>query len=253
MSDSDKKPKSASAERFAERSTRIEEQIKEAQKRKQEQQFLEELSKRISIGREGRAEFEKNNFSEAIGKYRRFLSITARSLGVEVEEMRPALFDAKIRAQESLLISAILLDLCKILDKLKTPSAMEERRLYQRLYVTFTMGQSFQGFAAENLRKYILYGGKNLQHKPEFWAMYNSIRIKRFCVVATTLIGPTAPETETLRRWRDECLSRSSVGRSFIEAYYLLGPTLAMVMKRVPPLAFATKRALKWYARLLSN
>lgn len=253
MSDSEKKPKSASAERFAERSSRIEEQIKEAQRRKQEQQFLEELSRRITIGREGRTEFEKNNFSEAIAKYRRFLSITARSLNVEIEELRPALFEAKIRAQESLLISAILLDLCKILDKLKTPSALEERRLYQRLYITFTVGQNFQGFAAENLRKYILYGGKNLQHKPEFWALYNSIRIKRFCIVATTLFGDSAPETAILREWRDQHLYRSAGGRAFINSYYRIGPSLVGVLHSVPVLARVARVILRKWVRLLAN
>ncbi len=245
MSDSSKK-----SGRLAEQSSRIEEQIRESQKRKEEKQFLEELSKRVSIGREGRMDFEKQDYPAAIAKYRRFLSVTARSLNVEVSEMRPSLFDDKVRAQECLLISAILLDLCKILDKLSNTSADEERRLYQRLYVAFTVGQPFQGFAAENLRKHILYG-KSIKHKGEFWGVYNSIKIQRFCVVATAVLGEDAPELDRLRRFRDGSLSRSSLGLSFIHAYYRGGPHLIPVINLIPGARSATRKAIRFFLRLV--
>lgn len=239
MSDTPKK-----SGRLAEQSSRIEEQLREAQKRRDERQFLEELSKRVSIGREGRVDFEKNNYPDAIAKYRRFLNVTARSLNVEVEAMKPSLFEEKIRAQECLLISAILLDLCKILDKLDTPSATEERRLYQRLYINFTVGQAFQGFAAENLRKHILYG-KSLRHKNEFWGVYNAIKIQRFCVIASAVFGESSEEVRRLRAWRDGTLSGSIAGRTFISAYYKSGPAFLPVLKRVPGARSALRKSIR--------
>jgi hypothetical protein len=249
---SDVPKKSASAERFAEQSSRIEEQIRETQRRRDEQHFLEELSKRVTIAREGRLDFEKHNYAEAIGKYRRFLSVTARSLNVELSGLKPSLFDEKIRPQECLLISAILLDLCKILDKLKTPSANEERHLYQRLYTAFTIGQPFRGYAAENLRKHILYG-KAIQHKAEFWGVYNAIRIKRFCILASAIFGEEALEVNALRNWRDQSLSHNIWGRGFIRVYYQMGPIVLPAIKRSPQLQAGVKLLVNKILRHLAN
>lgn len=246
MADSDSK---SSAEKKAERSSAIEEQILEAQKRKEERVFLEELAKRITIAREGRMFSDKKDFSRAITAYRRFMSITAQSLGVEVEDLKPQLFEEKTRQSESLLISSILFDMLKILDKLDTDSAKEERRSYHRLFVRFTLGQPFQNFAAENLRKFIRYR-KSIRNKGEFWATYQAIRMKKFCAVATWAFeSENAPEVRRLRRFRDEKLSQSAPGRAFIRWYYRNGLAVAKILNAVPGAKSAARNGISFFTR----
>jgi DNA-binding XRE family transcriptional regulator len=229
----DPRQKSA-ADKKAARSSVIEEQIKLQQKRKEERAFLEELAKRIHIAREGKHHSEKGEFSEAITAYRRFFAITAKSVSVDIEQLKPTLFDERTRKGESLLISSMLFDMLKILDKLDNPSAKEERRLYHKLFIRFTLGQPFQIFAAENLRKYLVYR-KSVRNKAEFWATYEAIRSKKFCIVASWAFGSEEHETvRRLRRFRNLRLTASPAGRAFISFYYRNGGSLARALALVP-------------------
>lgn len=246
MADSD--PKS-SAEKKAERSNAIEEQILEAQKRKEERLFLEELAKRITIAREGRIASEKKDFSKAIVAYRRFMSITAQAVSVEIENLKPQLFDEKTRQSESLLISSIIFDMLKILDKLDTPAAKEERRMYHRLFVRFTLGQPFQMFAAENLRKFIRYR-KSIRNKGEFWATYQAIRVKKFCAVATWAYeSANAHDVRALRKFRDQTLSQNAAGRGFVRWYYRNGSLVVRVLNTIPGAKTAARKSLHLFAQ----
>lgn len=50
---------------------------------------------------------------------------------------------------------------------------------------------------------------------------------KKGCYIATCVYGSyDCPEVWTLRRFRDECLARTVMGRTFIKAYYALSPKL---------------------------
>ena len=224
----------SAADKKAARSSAIEEQIKEAQKRKDERAFLEELAKRIQLAREGKHYSDRKEFSQAITCYRRFLAITAQFLGVQWEELSPQKLDPSTRSSEALLISSILFDMLKILDKVDKPGSTEERKICHKLFIRFTLGQAFQNHAAENLRKYLVYR-KTIKHKQEFWATYNAIRTKGFCVVATWAFGDEEhPAVVRLRRFRDESLVGWPGGPAFTEAYYAHGEKLVAVLSWVP-------------------
>ncbi len=245
MSDS----KSAS-DKKAERSTLIEEQILEAEKRKMERSFLEELAKRISIAREGKMLSDKKDFSKALVCYRRFFSITAQAMNVELTDLRPQNFEEKTRQAECLMISSIIFDTLKILDMLDTASAKEERKVYHKLFVRFTVGQPFQNFAAENMRKFLAYR-KSIKNKQEFWATYNAIRVKKFCVIATWAFADgDCPEVCALRQFRDQFLSAHSLGRAFIDFYYENGIWMRDILARIPGSRVATRSVLKFVVRL---
>lgn len=244
------KPKSIS-EKQKERSDKIEAQIREAEKRRQDRQFLEELSKRIQIAREGRAYIERKNFPAAMTAYRRFLAITAKSFGVQVEALSPTLFEEKRRVAESLIISSIFFDLLKMLDKLNSDSAREERQLYHRLFLRFTKGMPFQHFAAENIRKHLVYSN-SIRNKNEFWATYRTIVGKSFCIVATWAFdSDSREEVGRLRRFRDEVLWPSGGGRRFTRAYYRHGPKLAVALAKVPGSRTAMRALLSAFVRCL--
>lgn len=241
-------PKTAAVKK-AERSSLIEEQIRSAQKRKEERAFLEELAKRITIAREGKRHSNRKEFSAAITAYRRFLAITAQSVNVEIEDLKPSLFEEKSRKGESLLISSIIFDMLKILDKLDTDTAKDERKLCHKLFVRFTVGQVFQMFAAENLRKYLVYR-KSVRHKSEFWATYQAIKVKRFCAVATWAFeSENCAELNALRAFRDGWLSSTAPGRAFVCFYYLNGSKIARLLSCIPGAKPLVRAALKTAVR----
>ncbi len=237
------KPRSVS-DKQKERSEKLEAQIRDAEKRRQERQFLEELSKRITIAREGRAFIEKRNYPQAMASYRRFLSITAKSFEVQVEDLAPSLFEEKRRVAESLIISSIFFDLLKILDKLNSDSAREERRLYHKLFLRFTKGMPFQHFAAENIRKHLVYSSAIL-NKPEFWNTYKALVGRSFCIVASWAFDSgDCPEVQSLRKFRSEVLMRSAWGRTLTRLYYKYGHLLAGALSRIPGARTLTRSIL---------
>lgn len=52
------------------------------------------------------------------------------------------------------------------------------------------------------------------------------------CFIATVVYGATAPETNMLRKWRDEALLPRYWGRVLVSAYYAVSPRLVPVVKR---------------------
>lgn len=56
----------------------------------------------------------------------------------------------------------------------------------------------------------------------------------RRCFVATCLFGEMAPQTQSLRAFRDAVLLASPWGRVLVHAYYLVGPWMCAVFERCP-------------------
>ncbi|MBQ2252887.1 MAG: hypothetical protein II328_02775, partial [Clostridia bacterium] len=75
---------------------------------------------------------------------------------------------------------------------------------------------------------------------------------KSGCYIATAVYGSyDAPEVLTLRRFRDETLSKSIFGRCFIRVYYFLSPPIAEWLKGAKRLNGFVRRLLdKWVDRL---
>lgn len=68
-------------------------------------------------------------------------------------------------------------------------------------------------------------------------ASYQSARSKpasssRKCFIATEIYGANAPQTDTLRRWRDQALLPHYWGRAFVSTYYAISPRLVPVVNR---------------------
>ena len=216
----------------SQRQTRVEQQLSKQQKKKEEMRFLEELGKRITVAREARSLFEKQKYAEALTYYRRFLFLTAKGFKTEIETLSPEMFDEKLRVRECLLISSALLDLSKLLDKLESAEAAAERNLYLKLFIRFTMGQVFQSHSAQNLKRYLTYA-RGVKNPKEFWATYNVIQLKKFCVIAHAVLLESDQEAfEKLWWFRDQVLARHRPGRTFINFYYSFGPLLASWLEK---------------------
>lgn len=70
------------------------------------------------------------------------------------------------------------------------------------------------------------------------------------CYIATAVYGSyDSPPVLTLRRYRDETLERSALGRAFIRTYYLVSPPLARHFAGDSPLSRAARRFLDGVVR----
>ena len=226
-------------------SKRLETIIEENRVRREKRRFLEELAKRMTIAKQGRAAYEKGDFADALKHYRRFMTLTAKFHDVEMQDLHPKLFDPKDRVAEALLISAISLDIAKIVDLLKSAGAREERLIALKVFRLFTIGMPFQGFVAEGLRKYI-QNSKLINNKNDFQATYNAVKISGVCFVATAAFdGAQAAEVIALRAFRDTYLRNSGLGRGFINFYYLVGPVLATLVRKSEALKRASRAGIR--------
>lgn len=68
---------------------------------------------------------------------------------------------------------------------------------------------------------------------------------KKWCFVATMAFGQDAPETATLRRFRDTVLRRSFAGRMMVRLYYRVSPALCDRIGRYPIAVGACRVALR--------
>jgi hypothetical protein len=243
----DKKESFGQAER-RKYSEKLVEVIKENERRKEQRQFQEELTKRIQLARDGRYSYERKDLRTATINYKRFLFITAKSMGVEVKDMHPRLFEEKVRISESLLITAIVFDLAKIFDRVKGGQA--ERLLYLRLLVLFTNNMPFQFFIAENISKFLKYT-PNIINKNEFKAAHKAIRKGGWCFIASVCFGEESPEVETFRRFRNEVLWRTPGGGLLVDAYYATSPSIANWLAKHPPARAKARRALLKISELI--
>ncbi len=72
----------------------------------------------------------------------------------------------------------------------------------------------------------------------------------KFCYIATCVYGSDmAPEVVALRRYRDESLSRTKLGRMAVSAYYQVSPHIVPVLSRIPiihrPVRWVLNRIVK--------
>lgn len=72
------------------------------------------------------------------------------------------------------------------------------------------------------------------------------------CAVET-VYGKKAPQTETLRRFRDRVLSRSAPGRAVIRLYYALSPAAADLLRAKPAVGDALRTAAGWLPAQKNN
>jgi hypothetical protein len=231
-------------------SERLADSIKEQERRREELKFQEEWNKRIVIAREGRVAYEGSDTAGAVANYKKILSLTARRYNVSIDNLNPKLFDAKMRTSEALLISAICLDLAKVMDRLEGPSAKKELKMYLRLFVAFSKSMPFEVVATSTIRKYMLYT-HGLKNKDAFNTAYNSLR-RGVCFVATAAFeSEEASELDFLRDYRDLVLMKSLLGRKFISIYYRIGPIVAQVVSKSETLRYASRSIIRVIIRLL--
>lgn len=64
------------------------------------------------------------------------------------------------------------------------------------------------------------------------------------CFVATSLYGPADPRTQQLRQFRDASLLPSRAGRSVVQLYYRVSPSIVVTLQRHPWMRPVARRIL---------
>lgn len=206
------------------------------------------LRKRIQLANDGIRAVAAKKPIEAVRAFQTYIRILEDWKGVSEGGLTPSHFDAKKEAAELLLISGVYWDLVKLFDRTSSAGKQKEFLHYMEKYILFSRGMPFQALCSETLRKHISLG--NPKHKDEFKHAYKLIAVTR-CFVATALCDVTHVDTApALREFRDEVLSRSALGRVFIQLYYRVGPALADFSEAWPrPLRVSAGRLLDLSAR----
>ena len=74
------------------------------------------------------------------------------------------------------------------------------------------------------------------------------------CYIATAVYGSyDMPEVMVLRKFRDEVLKESVVGRIFIKVYYTISPKIAEKMKNFPRFNYVIKKILDKFVLKIKN
>lgn len=82
-------------------------------------------------------------------------------------------------------------------------------------------------------------------------ALYNRIyyrTTRKACYIATAVYGDIdAPQVVKLRKFRDESLRNTVVGKAFIFLYYLISPSLIWMFSKNDIISRTTKKALDFF------
>jgi len=77
--------------------------------------------------------------------------------------------------------------------------------------------------------------------------------IDKRCFIASSIYGIDSIEAVTLRRWRDDVLLQSKMGRMFVYCYYRLSPYMVSVMAHQDWLASLARAGLDWWVVALDK
>lgn len=217
-----------SSKRF---SNKVRKSIQEAFERQEAAKRRELWVKRIEVAKKGIKYYEQSKLPEALRTFKDYLSILETRFAVGPNGLSIGLFDSKKDAGELLLLTGIYWDMAKIYDHMKGHTA--ELRNCLNKFIEFSVDRPHIILASEAIRKYIASG--SAVHVQDFKNAHHVLQshLAR-CFIATATFGPGAVEVDILRRFRDERLVRSALGRAFVSAYYRISPPIARALIRAP-------------------
>ena len=221
MSKDDDKPLSMRARR----------RFKAELERIEREKYIALFQRRMDLAREGAHFFKEGKFREAVRNYYSYLDILEKSKQVKPGGLLPSHFDQKKDIAELLLLTGVYWDLAKLHDRV-TKKDLSKLDLYLDQFVAFSKGMPYQHVSAELVRKYLVNG------TPRNRKSFKDVHIRLGggkCFIATAVEEHCEPATvPSLRRFRDEVLLRSPLGRLGVRMYYRVSPPIARLLLRMP-------------------
>lgn len=171
---------------------------------------------------------------QAVDSYNKYLGILALFFDTTEDKLRPELFDPEKDITELLLISHAYWDLAKAYDR--SPNLQRDCFRCLEQYVKFSIGFKYQHVNAQIIRK---YNNKKRAHNLKYFeAAYHKIQISsKKCYLATSCFGEHDVRTDTFRHFK-LAISPYDFGKSFIDSYYQLSPSVINFFNSSPRAKF---------------
>ena len=184
---------------------------------------------RVTYFKKAKLYLSKNNVAKSVEFFKNYLHAVAAYWDVTEEQLTPDLFKDEGHISEQLLISYAYWDLAKSYDRSEKFSDESIRCLKQ--FVLFSIGFKYQYANSIMIRKYIrLNKARNIK---SFQDAYEKIYVKiKSCFVASYAFNENHHLVGELRLFRDEILTKSTIGRKLICQYYFYSPSFVQLINR---------------------
>jgi hypothetical protein len=214
-----------------------------AREKAKEQKRLMLWKSRVNLIKKARQCMNEKMFSDAAVAYEKYLKVLEVVFECKSGELSPEHFKDSARTQELTVVASAYWDLLRIYD---TSDRYGERQLQTAKKLSQFL--RFTPIYPDILRKAEIFV-KTAKHPEAIRSFLKmSSENKGRCFIATAAFGYESPEVQILTRWRDQVLLQHSVGRLFVNFYYVASPRIAFVLDRTPWLKRPVRAVLHTFA-----
>ncbi|PIT99412.1 MAG: hypothetical protein COT74_10445 [Bdellovibrionales bacterium CG10_big_fil_rev_8_21_14_0_10_45_34] len=186
--------------------------------------------KRTQLVRDGREQFASNAFSQAAVNYEKYLKVLEIIYEIKPGGLSPHLFQDAQKSKEVNVICSVFWDLYRIYDlspRYKDRQIAVAKKLAEFVKASSNKEEFFR--LADQYAKQ----ARNQDILREFFK--DAGHTVKMCFVANaTYGGYDHPQVHTLLSFRDNVLSKSTLGRKLTRQYYIHSPPLANWLLRNP-------------------
>lgn len=196
---------------------------------------------RVNLIKKARLLMTQKAYSEAAVAYEKYLRVLELVYNVKKGELTPDVFNKSKRSKEMTVVTSVYWDLFRIYDT--SPRYGERMQNAGKKLAEFL---PFTPILPDIQRKSeaFLKSSKNPNIVRNFMKSIKAGSSK--CFIATAAFESNyAPEVTQLRRFRDNYLKTSPMGRSFVLAYYRISPPIAEALDRSPRAKAAVRALLR--------
>ena len=187
--------------------------------------YVAKFNKRMDLAKQGVMAVKKRDLRSALQYFHSYIEVLQQAKGVQ--DLLPKSFDPKSDSAEMLMLTGVYWDLAKIYDKTKDKNKL---KFFVDKFVIFSKGTSYQKLSLEMVRKFLT--NENPTNRAVFKEAYVRLGGGK-CFIATSVEEYCDPlEITTLKKFRDQILAKSLIGRVFTSAYYRVGPVIAISIIR---------------------
>jgi hypothetical protein len=201
---------------------------------------------RVNLIKEGQRFMTLEAWADALKKYSQYIETIEKCLGVSFREITAPMFAKHGRHEELNTFAIVLWDIVMLLDRVGSA----ELQLYAYKFVQVGQTSISRKMLIHSMKKY----RRKANNKKLFKQMITDMQTNRGCFIATYVFDNAyADEVMQLRKFRDEVLQGSVLGRIFIYCYYRLSPWLILLIPKNLARARLVRKALRRIAAFLAD
>ncbi len=221
-----------------------------AQEKAKEQHRLQLWKSRVGLIKKGRSQMGQRMFSDAAISYEKYLKILDIVFEADKgQKLTPEMFKEKARTQELTVVCSVYWDLLRIYDQL--PHFADRQMEVARQLAKFI---KYTPILPDIVKKAEAFS-RQAKNPGALKLFLNEAAEERSrCFIATSAFeSPEAIEVKILRKYRDESLLRSRIGKLFVELYYFVSPSLACILDKQSYLKPMVRQILRLLIKCVSR